>query len=190
MLTSDNSFAHPSDEVFSCISDKHPEPPADLRDFLPPSDDAAPLIATEADVMRAINSFPPSSSAGLDGIRPAHLRCLVARSASEAGARLLTALTKLTNLALSGHIPDFAAEAFYGASLIALRKKDGGLRPIAIGSAVSPPRLLSPVCPHTSARSFGQLNSEWPRVPDVKQLFTQSEASSRPPLSRTSRMSL
>lgn len=134
VLTSDDSFAHPSDEVVACISDKHPEQPADQRDFLPPTDDVTPLIATEADVLRAINSFPPSSSAGLDGIRPAHLRFLVSRSTSEAGARLLTALTMVTNLALSGQIPDFAAEAFYGASLIALRKKDGGLRPIAIGS--------------------------------------------------------
>ena len=132
-LTSDDSFASPSSEVVEQITDKHPESPSDLRDIQPPAEDTVTLIATEADVLRAITSFPPSSSAGLDGIRPAHLRSLVARPVAEAGARLLTALTALTNLALSGQIPDFAVQAFYGASLIALRKQ-GGLRPIAIGS--------------------------------------------------------
>ncbi|KAF0312080.1 Longitudinals lacking protein-like [Amphibalanus amphitrite] len=94
----------------------------------------APLLASEADVMKAINSFPPSSSAGLDGIRPAHLRSLLTKHTAEAGARLLTALTALTNLALSGRLPECVVPAFFGASLIALRKKDGGLRPIAVGS--------------------------------------------------------
>ena len=47
---------------------------------------------------------------------------------------MLAALTELTNLALRGCIPSCALSSFYGASLIALRKKDGGLRPIAIGS--------------------------------------------------------
>ena len=133
-LTSDDSFASPSSEVVAQITDNHPEPPSDLRDIQPPAEDTVTLIATEADVLRAITSFPPSSSAGLDGIRPAHLRSLVARPVAEAGARLLTSLTALTNLALSGQIPDFAVQAFYGASLIALRKQGGGLRPIAIGS--------------------------------------------------------
>ncbi|KAF0294133.1 hypothetical protein FJT64_008171 [Amphibalanus amphitrite] len=94
----------------------------------------APLVASEADVMKAINSFPPSSSAGLDGIRPAHLRSLLTKHTAEAGARLLTALTALTNLALSGRLPECVVPAFFGASLIALRKKDGGLRPIAVGN--------------------------------------------------------
>ena len=133
-LTSDDSFAAPTTEVVAHLADKHPEPPSDLRDLQPPAEDTAAFIASEGDVLRAINSFPPSSSAGLDGIRPAHLRSLVGRSVSEAGARLLTAITALTNLALGGRIPDFVVRAFYGASLIALRKPGGGLRPIAIGS--------------------------------------------------------
>ena len=134
VLTSDDAFAQPSEDVIEQIAAKHPEPPADLRPLRPPSDGDAPLIATEADVLRAVQSFPPGSSAGLDGVRPAHLRSLLSRSCSEAGARLLTALTALTNLALSGGIPEFAVQTFFGAALIALRKKCGGLRPIAIGS--------------------------------------------------------
>ena len=41
---------------------------------------------------------------------------------------------ELNLLALGGHLPEFALPAFFGASLIALQKKDGGLRPIAVGS--------------------------------------------------------
>ena len=134
-LTSDDLFASPMEEVIATMQEKHPRPPADLHDITPPDDDSLPLVATEADVMKAINSFPPSSSAGLDGIRPAHLRSLLTKHTAEAGTRLLTALTALTNLALSGRLPKCSTSAFYGASLIALRKKDGGLRPIAVGSA-------------------------------------------------------
>ena len=53
---------------------------------------------------------------------------------AEHGQQLLSALTRLTNLALSGKIPEFARPAFFGANLCALKKKDGGVRPIAIGS--------------------------------------------------------
>ena len=45
--------------------------------------------------MAAINAFNASSSAGLDSLRPAHLKDLTIRSAGEAGARLITALTAL-----------------------------------------------------------------------------------------------
>ena len=58
-LTSDDSFASPSSEVVAQITDKHPEPPSDLRDIQPPAEDTVTLIATEADVLRAITSSRP-----------------------------------------------------------------------------------------------------------------------------------
>ena len=133
IITSDGSPAYPSSEVINKIREKHPEPPADYRPMDAPGDDITPVIATEADVRRALNSFPPASSAGLDGIRPAHLRSLTTTSTSEAGARLLRALTALYNAALSGQIPESAVDVFFGASLMALKKKDGRLCPVAIG---------------------------------------------------------
>lgn len=57
-------------------------------------------------------------------------------SAGEAGQRALTALTKLCNFLLSGKLNDAICELLYGASLCALTKKDGGLRPIAIGTTI------------------------------------------------------
>ena len=78
--------------------------------------------------------MPTGSSAGLDGVRPLHLRQLLSREAAESGRRLLTSLTALANLVLSGLVPECGRDALYGASLCALRKKSGGLRPIAVGS--------------------------------------------------------
>ena len=94
-------------------------------------------------------SMPTGSSAGLDGIRPLHLRQLISNEAAEPGRRLLNSLVALTRLALDGGIPECAREAFYGASLCALRKKDGGLRPIAIGSVYR--RLPCRIAAHHAA---------------------------------------
>ena len=98
-LTSDDSFAPPTDEVVKKMQERHQEPPTDLISISPPDDTNVPLVPSEADVLKAINSFPPSSSAGLDGIRPAHLCSLLTKYTAEAGTHLLTALTALTGMA-------------------------------------------------------------------------------------------
>ena len=50
-----------------------------------------------------------------------------------AGQLLLTRLTEFTNVCLSGRVPLVVRPVFCGASLCALSKKDGGIRPIAVG---------------------------------------------------------
>ena len=79
-LTSDDTFATPTDAVVSTMRDKHPKQPTDLREPQAPEEDVTPLVETETDVKKAINSFPASWSAGLDGIRPAHLRSLLSKT--------------------------------------------------------------------------------------------------------------
>ena len=46
---------------------------------------------------------------------------------------MLTSLTGFVNLILDGKCPKEACPVFFGAKLIALEKKGGGLRPIAVG---------------------------------------------------------
>jgi hypothetical protein len=46
---------------------------------------------------------------------------------------LLEALTSFINLLLSGSVPECFHPAIFGASITALKKKNGGLRPIAVG---------------------------------------------------------
>ena len=134
LLASNDAIVQESDEAVKSLTAKHPASPPDLS--LPPRPDGStpPILATEADVSAAIATFNTGSGAGLDGLRPAHLKDMTGRSAGEAGLRLTTALTGLVNTALSGELPEVALSAFYGASLIALRKPSGGIRPIAVGS--------------------------------------------------------
>jgi len=46
---------------------------------------------------------------------------------------ILGALTAFVNLVLSGRCPEEVTPVFFGGRLLALNKKNGGFRPIAIG---------------------------------------------------------
>ena len=61
---------------------------------------------------------------------------VVAHGSAEAGLRLLSALTDLVNVMLRGEIPQFAVPVLYSANECAIRKKDGDIRPIAVGSTI------------------------------------------------------
>ena len=58
----------------------------------------------------------------------------------EAGPELITALTGFINLVLAGCCPTGVSPVFFGGRLLALSKKSGGVRPIAIGFSL---RLLA-----------------------------------------------
>ena len=64
---------------------------------------------------------------------PQHLKDLISISARVGGKKLLSALTAFTNLVLSGITPVQVRPIFFRATLTALKKKDVGLRPIAVG---------------------------------------------------------
>ena len=73
LVASDDSFAGFSEDVTEELRRKHPPAPPNLN--LPPPPDAAtvPFQATKEQVVGALMSFPASSSAGPDGLRPGHL---------------------------------------------------------------------------------------------------------------------
>ena len=154
LLASADQVTTTSNDVTEALKAKHPPMPNDLD--LPPAPDnnTQPFLADEAEVIATITSMDTGSSAGLDGLRPAHLKDLIGRSAGEAGARLISALTRLVNLVLGGRVPAAVRSAFYAASLIALRKPDGGIRPIAIGTTyrrLSTKVALRPLCTELGA---------------------------------------
>ena len=97
------------------------------------------------EVLAALRSFLPSSSAGLDGLRPGHLKDLTSSITFEAGRKLLYSLSNMCNILLSGNLPIYARELIFAANLTALRKKDGGIRPIAVGNVFR--RLASKIIP-------------------------------------------
>ena len=83
-----------------------------------------PLQVSEADVLKAIRSFPSGSSGGPDGLRPQHVVDLV--GCQESGADLLrSAITAFTNMLLDGKCHRDVVPVFLGGTLIALEKKSG-----------------------------------------------------------------
>lgn len=136
LLTSECSIAPASEETLISLRSKHPSPSRYL-DFPPePNLDSPFLTVSVADVQEALSSFHNGSAAGLDGLRPEHIKELTAASAGDSGQKLLESLTKLCNFLLKGLLNREVCPYLYGASLCAFLKKDGGIRPIAIGSTI------------------------------------------------------
>jgi len=135
LLTSDDTIAPNNDATKASLRDKHPAHP-EPRDFPPEDDGATPpqIVLESGDVAKAIRSFPPGSAGGLDALRPQILKDLTAPSVGAAADELLEALTSFVSLVIEGKVPTSFCPIFYGASLTALRKKCGGIRPVAVGN--------------------------------------------------------
>jgi hypothetical protein len=130
ILSSEDTPAAPSADGLAKLQEKHP--PATLSaSSLPSPDQFLHMAVVEDDVRKAVQSFPAGSSGGPDGLRPQHLKELI--GCREAGSDFLTALTAFVNMLMAGKCPINVAPIFFGGRLIALDKKSGGIRPIAIG---------------------------------------------------------
>jgi hypothetical protein len=143
IAASEDTIVSFNDVTAAALRAKHP---ARVRSDTPPPspsfDSGEPcLIQSEADILAAVKTFVPGSAAGPDGLRPQHLKDLTSASAGDAGRRLLASLTNFTNMCLRGRVPVVIQPVFCGASLCALNKKGGGLRPIAVGNTLR--RLVS-----------------------------------------------
>ncbi|OQV22928.1 hypothetical protein BV898_03354 [Hypsibius exemplaris] len=156
LLSSEEAVAPFSAEVLAALRLKHPAahddadyPPA------PTSVDPTPEPITPSEVLQAINSFPNGSSAGLDGLSPQHLKDLVGASAGEIAVRLCERLAALLNVMTSGSIPLDVCPLLYGACLTALLKKDGGIRPIAVGTTIR--RMLGRILSRRAMMAMGAL---------------------------------
>ena len=103
-------------------------------------------------VKKAILSFPAGSAGGPDGLRPDHLKNLI--GVPVAGNRLLESTTKLVNFVLREKIPEVIRPIFFGANLCALSKKDGGVRPIAVGGTLR--RLITKVGLNPISQDLGE----------------------------------
>ena len=122
---------HPlSDEVCQILLDKHPQirsdsPPAKIPQFLEFGTD---------EVEAVLKSFPNGTSGGPSGIAvQLFLDCLTCGQLKES---LLQALAKFCELFAKGIFPIPVAQFYGGARLIPLAKKDGGVRPMAIGETL------------------------------------------------------
>ena len=150
LASSEDTIRDLDEETLSALRDKHPAahpdtdiPPASITSQL------TPLHVSAEEVDKAIRSFPCASAAGPDGLRPQHLKDMTGVAAGEGGRLLLQALTSFMNLVLQGKVAQPARHFFFGATLIALGKKDGGVRPIAVGCTL---RRLASKCACNSVK--------------------------------------
>ena len=136
MACSTDSFAEENEETLATLRVKHPPPHPDSS--IPPLPDGPSntLIVSEDDIAQAIAFFPNGSARGPDSLRPQHLKDLISLSAEEGGSTLLGALTSFANLVLTGKTPLSIRSDFFGATLIALEKKEDSVCPIAVGNTL------------------------------------------------------
>ena len=139
-------MASVSDATVNELRKKHPMP--SMTRPIPDPDCTSELQVSEAEVLKAVRSFPSGSAGGPDGLRPQHLLELC--SHQESSAHFVGSLTAFVNLLLKGFCPPEVRKVFFGGRLLALAKKDGGVRPIAIGYTL---RRLASKCANSFAVS-------------------------------------
>lgn len=118
-------------ETIEKLKSKHPEEDSTIEEENLPN--LEQFDTSSEQVINSIRHFPISSSGGIDGLRPRHLKDLISFSCGEASNKLTSAVAKLVNIIRAGKICTKLLLIFYGAALIALAKKNGDIRPIAIG---------------------------------------------------------
>ena len=91
----------------------------------------------------ALRSFPTGSAPGPSGLRANHLKEAVFYSSPHRASLTLQYLTGVVNLLCAGRAPRAVVPHLCGAYLLPCRKKDGGLRPIAVGEVL---RRLTSKC--------------------------------------------
>ena len=127
-LYSEETLAPSSRATQLVILQKHPPQPPDRRTN--PTISSACMTVSAAEVKSAICSFTPRICRGRDGLRPQHPKDL---SDDRVGGNVCESIADFCNLILAGNIPDAVRPLFFGASLFPFTKKDGGIRPIAVG---------------------------------------------------------
>ena len=132
ILSSSEDVASFTAETLAALRLKHPAATKPL--IVPDQPNAPPLTTTAKEVANVVRSFPSDSAGGPDGFRPDHFKDLTSKATGQAGTSLTEALVDLCNLILEGRVPSEVCPVLFGASLVALNKKGGGIRPIAVGS--------------------------------------------------------
>ena len=144
LVSLEDVLADFSDDTYTALKSKHPL--AHPETCIPPHPtdvSTEDLEVTASDIIRAIRSFPNGSAGGLDKLHPQHLKDMLQSIGDDSESPLLSALVNFCLLVLRGDTPVEVRPFFFGASLVALKKKCGGVRPIAVGCTLR--RLVAEV---------------------------------------------
>ncbi len=125
-LTS-NGLSELTEETMQVLADLHPEEDEPtIRDCT-----ATALVVSPDVTQRAIERFGRSAKGGIDEVTAQHLRDA---TEFDDATHLTRNLTEFINMIFRGERPAEVAVVFCGARLVAVKKKSGGVRPIAVGS--------------------------------------------------------
>ena len=125
LVTNDGKLMAPDAQTLAALQEKHPTGSCVIVPNLV-GETSHRLIIEKDSITAAIHGMSIASAAGPDGLRPSHLRQLISTEAGASRELLIDALSDFANSCVSGYVPEKAAPFFFGASLCALRKKDGG----------------------------------------------------------------
>lgn len=128
-----------NDDTYNALLSKHPpaHPDSRIPAFTRRVNDGGGFEVSNREVLQVVRSFPNGSAGGPDKLRPQHLKDLLQHVGNdELENPLLTALADFCTLVLHGDAPEEVRPFLFGASLVALKKKCGGIRPIAVGSTL------------------------------------------------------
>ena len=144
ILCCDDKIAPFDDHTFLKLVEKHPKAAStpDVQNV--PQATVNHHQTSSSEVLKTISSFPPGLAAGLDGLRPQILKDLTSPQVGIHGENLFKSITQLCNLMLEGLVPPSILPILYGGSLCAFTKKDGGIRPIAVGNTFR--RITAKIC--------------------------------------------
>ena len=122
------------EHIEKALQEKHPlaQEAPDMSDLAAPSRAHVPDFDS-THVKKMLKSFSRGTAPGPTGLRAQHLKDAV-RSAH--GDEAMEQLTSICNLLARGDVPKLLAQHLAGASLMALEKPGGGIRPIAIGEVL------------------------------------------------------
>ncbi len=129
-----------SPKVIQTLIDKHPQevPPTDGDFEFPTELPNLPMHKRfdEDDVLKAVKSFPKASAAGGSGFSPTHLLEMLRVPDGRGSQSMISSLTKAVNLLASGTASTAMAPWLCAAPITPLRKRDDGVRPIAVGETL------------------------------------------------------
>ena len=108
-----------------------------------------------SEVRKSIQSFKPGSAVGMNSLRPQHLKDLTNENLGINATNLLASLSSICDLMYQGNVPENVCPIVYGASLCGLNKKDGGIRPFAVGLVIR--RLAAKIACSRTTEKLSQM---------------------------------
>ncbi|KAJ9435616.1 hypothetical protein DIPPA_02178, partial [Diplonema papillatum] len=119
-----------NEETLGVMREKHPQAPEPPLPPIPPQANAE-IDVSWGIVIKTLRALPRGTAPGPSGLSAQHLLDLVSPG-SPIRAPLVAVIARIA----TGSLPDEARPHGFGARLVALEKKDGGLRPIACGEVL------------------------------------------------------